>query len=75
MKKVKKILCKTCKYIINTITVVMMFVFFASMCAVDSESNIPIICLIVSFSWCAIYLELNKAFASDGEMVVIDDEN
>lgn len=75
MKKAKKIFCKTCKYIINTITAIMGTVFLVSACALDSESIIPFIACAVSFVWCAAYLYLSEAFASDGEWVVIDDED
>ena len=39
------------KYIINTITAVMVLVFFLSVAAIDSESWIPFVTLFVSLGW------------------------
>lgn len=45
----------TKKYIINSITAIMVVLFFASLCAVDSQSYIPLITTTISLCWICLY--------------------
>ena len=53
---------KVKKYILNGITTFMFFLFWFSICAVDSESWIPLILVVVSLVWL-----WGFAWANDGK--------
>lgn len=50
---------KAKKYILNTITAVMFCLFFFSMSAIDSESWLPAIAMIVSAGWLGFFAWAN----------------
>lgn len=47
------------KYIINSITAIMVVLFFLSLCAVDSPSYIPLIIMVISLGWICLYAWAN----------------
>ena len=50
---------KAKKYILNSITAIMVILFWFSACAVDSDSWIPIITLFVSLGWIMLFALVN----------------
>ena len=60
--KIKRVLHKIRIYTIKSITMAAFIIFLVSVCCLDSETYIPTIIMIISFSWLVIFMWANNMF-------------